>query len=238
MPFGRFDVAVLGLSLIALAVWIANPTRTYTGALTLAAGVAHAVRLGRWAGDRSLRDRLVLVLHVGYAFVPLGFLLVAGAILYPQAVPVSAGIHAWTVGAIGTMTLAMMTRASLGHAGQELAAGPLTQAIYVAVLLAAFLRIAAAFGSGVAALAAGVRRRCLDRRVLVLRGRIWSAVVTAAQGRALRARSVLEKTFLFDDWSRICRAPSRPRRAVIAAQIGRMSPSAAEIMSEGQWLGR
>ena len=45
------------------------------------------------------------------------------------------------------MTLAIMTRASLGHAGQELAAGPLTQAIYVAVLLAAFLRIAAAFGA-------------------------------------------------------------------------------------------
>ena len=110
------------------------------------------VRLGRWAGDRTLRDRLVLVLHVGYGFVPLGFLLVAGAILYPQAVPVSAGIHAWTVGAIGTMTLAIMTRASLGHAGQELVAGPLTQAIYVAVLLAAFLRIAAAFGSEVAAL--------------------------------------------------------------------------------------
>jgi len=50
------------------------------------------------------------------------------------------------------MTLAIMTRASLGHTGQELAAGPLTQAIYVAVLLAAFLRIAAAFASGVAAL--------------------------------------------------------------------------------------
>ena len=150
VPFGRFDIAVLGLSLIALAVWIANPTWADTAVLMLAAGTAHTVRLGRWAGDRTLRDRLVLVLHVGYGFVPLGFLLVAGAILYPQAVPVSAGIHAWTVGAIGTMTLAIMTRASLGHAGQELAAGPLTQAIYVAVLLAAFLRIAAAFASGVA----------------------------------------------------------------------------------------
>jgi len=45
------------------------------------------------------------------------------------------------------MTLAIMTRASLGHTGQELAAGPLTQAIYTAVLLAAFFRIAAAFGA-------------------------------------------------------------------------------------------
>jgi len=152
MPFGRFDIAVLSLSLIALAAWIANPTWAYTALLMLAAGAAHTVRLGRWAGDRTLSNRLVLVLHVGYAFVPLGFLALAGAILFPQTIPISAGIHAWTVGAIGTMTLAIMTRASLGHMGQELAAGPLTQAIYVAVLLAAFLRIAAAFASGVATL--------------------------------------------------------------------------------------
>jgi uncharacterized protein involved in response to NO len=152
VPFGRFDIAVLALSLIALAAWIANPAWTYTGALMLAAGVVHAVRLGRWAGERALRDRLVLILHLGYAFVPLGFLVLAGAIFFPQAIPVSAGIHAWTVGAVGTMTLAIMTRASLGHTGQELGAGSLTHAIYAAVLLAAFLRITAAFASGVAAL--------------------------------------------------------------------------------------
>jgi uncharacterized protein involved in response to NO len=159
VPFGRFDIAVLALSLIALAVWIANPTWTYTGALMLAAGVAHAVRLGRWAGDRSLRDCLVLILHVGYAFVPIGFLLLAGAILFPQTIPSSAGIHAWTAGAIGTMTLAIMTRASLGHTGQPLAAGSLTQTIYAAVLIAALLRVAAAFETGAEAVlleAAGI----------------------------------------------------------------------------------
>jgi uncharacterized protein involved in response to NO len=145
VPFGRFDIAVLGVSLIALVLWSANPTWIGTAVLMLAAGVAHVVRLGRWAGDRSLRDRLVLILHVGYAFVPIGFLLLAGAILFPQALPVSAGIHAWTVGAIGTMTLAIMTRASLGHTGQPLAARPLTQTIYAAVLVAALLRVAAAF---------------------------------------------------------------------------------------------
>jgi uncharacterized protein involved in response to NO len=148
VPFGRFDIAVLGVSLIALVLWIANPTWTYTGVLMLAAGVAHAVRLGRWAGDRSLRDRLVLILHVGYAFVPIGFLVLAGAILFPQTVPVSAGIHAWAAGVIGTMTLAIMTRASLGHTGQPLTAGPLTQTIYAAVLVAALLRVAAAFQTG------------------------------------------------------------------------------------------
>jgi len=148
VPFGRFDIAVLGMSLIALVLWIANPTWIVTAALILAAGVAQVVRLGRWAGDRSLRDRLVLILHIGYAFVPIGFFLLAGAVLFPQALPVSAGIHAWTAGAIGTMTLAIMTRVSLGHTGQPLTAGPLTQTIYAAVLVAALLRVAAAFKTG------------------------------------------------------------------------------------------
>ncbi len=68
----------------------------------------------------------------------------AAAILAPAAVPPSAGIHAWTAGAIGLMTLAVMTRASLGHTGQPLAAGVGTQAVYLLVLCAAVLRILAA----------------------------------------------------------------------------------------------
>ena len=56
----------------------------------LIAAVAHAIRLARWAGDRTIQDRLVLILHIGYMFVPIGFLLLAGAIIFPQNVPVSA----------------------------------------------------------------------------------------------------------------------------------------------------
>ncbi len=144
-PFGRFDIAVLGLSLLALATWVADPGSTATAVLMATAGLAQAARLARWAGDRTLRDRLVVVLHVGYAFIPLGFLVMAGAIFFPLIVPVSAGIHVWTAGAIGTMTLAIMTRASLGHAGHRLTAGPMTEAIYAAVLIGALLRVAAAF---------------------------------------------------------------------------------------------
>ena len=142
-PFGRFDMAVLGISLLALGVWVARPAWLGTAALMLITGVAQATRLGRWAGDRTLRDRLVLILHIGYAFIPIGFVVLAAAVIFPEAVPVSAGIHAWTVGAIGTMTLSIMTRASLGHTGQSLIAGPLTQSIYAAVVIAAILRIAA-----------------------------------------------------------------------------------------------
>ena len=88
----------------------------------------HLIRLGRWAGDRTGRERLLLILHVGYAFVPIGFLLNACSAF--GIVPTGAGVHAWMAGAAGVMTLAVMSRASLGHTGQQLTASVATQAIY------------------------------------------------------------------------------------------------------------
>jgi uncharacterized protein involved in response to NO len=154
VPFSRFDVVTIAVSALALVAWIAAPMHAVTGALLLIAGTLQGARLARWAGDRAFADRLVLVLHVGYAFVPLGFLLI-GASTVLDAVPASAGIHAWTTGAVGLMTLAVMTRASLGHTGQPLEAGLATQAIYALVLLAALLRIVAAFDGSVVLLEAG-----------------------------------------------------------------------------------
>jgi len=145
-PFDRFDGATLALSAAVLLAWVIAPASTVTGAGMVLAGIAHAVRLARWAGDRTSRERLVLILHVAYAFVPLGFLLHAAGVF--AAVPASAGIHAWMAGAAGTMTLAVMTRATLGHTGQTLSASPATQTIYVAILIAALARITAAMMSG------------------------------------------------------------------------------------------
>jgi uncharacterized protein involved in response to NO len=101
----------------------------------------HLVRLGRWAGDRTFGERLVLILHVGYAFVPLGFLFVAASAF--GLLPPSAGLHAWMAGSAGIMTLAVMTRATLGHTGQPLTASVTTQAIYVAAVVAVLARICA-----------------------------------------------------------------------------------------------
>ncbi len=151
VPFSRFDMAAIAASVVALVAWVAAPFSLVAGVLLLVAGALQVVRLARWAGDRTVRDRLVLVLHVAYAFIPLGFLLSGAAILWPQ-VPASAGIHAWTAGAVGLMTLAVMTRATLGHTGNALHAGPVTQAIYALVFLAAVLRIVAAFTGSLALL--------------------------------------------------------------------------------------
>jgi uncharacterized protein involved in response to NO len=144
-PFSRFDIASIAVSAAALAVWVGWPDAAVTGLALIAAAVMQATRLARWAGDRTVADRLVLVLNVGYAFVPLGFALLGASILYPWIMPSTVGIHAWTAGAFGLMTLAVMTRASLGHTGQPLAAGAGTQAIYLLVLCAATLRMIAGF---------------------------------------------------------------------------------------------
>jgi uncharacterized protein involved in response to NO len=98
-------------------------------------------RVANSATPNAAREQLVLILHVAYAFVPLGFVLTSLAAF--GIVQPSAGLHAWMAGAVGTMTLAVMTRASLGHTGHELIAGAGTQAIYVAVVLAALARVVA-----------------------------------------------------------------------------------------------
>ena len=107
----------------------------------LVCGCLHIARLSRWTGYRTLADRLVLILHVAYAFVPVGFIL--GALSAFDVVAPSAGIHAWTGGAIGTMTLAVMSRATLGHTGRQLQASVATQLVYAAVIVAALARVCA-----------------------------------------------------------------------------------------------
>jgi uncharacterized protein involved in response to NO len=142
ITFNRFDAICIGGSVAALAGWVLAPDNKIVGLLLLAAGLANLFRLARWAGDRTSGDALVLILHLAYLFVPLGFVL-SGLAAW-TGVSFSAGLHAWAVGAIGVMTLAVMTRASLGHTGQALRAGNGLRAIYAAILLAAVARIFAA----------------------------------------------------------------------------------------------
>jgi len=140
--FGTLDENFMLFSVCSLLLWIVAPEEAVTGLMLVAAALLNALRLARWAGDRTLADRLVLVLHVGYVFIPVGFLL-SGLATFGIVVP-SAGIHAWTTGAIGIMTLAVMSRASLGHTGRPLVASPGVQVIYTLAVIAAVARICAA----------------------------------------------------------------------------------------------
>jgi len=142
-PMQRFDKVALLALLAGLLVWVTLPDHQVTGILLMLAGGLHVARLARWAGERTFSEPLVAVLHLGYAFLPLGALAIGVEILAPGHFGMAAAQHLWMGGAAGLMTLAVMTRATLGHTGQGLTAGPGTSGIYAALVLAVLARLAA-----------------------------------------------------------------------------------------------
>jgi uncharacterized protein involved in response to NO len=142
---GHFDLATVAVTAAALLAWVVLAERSEVGLLLVAAGLFQALRLARWSGLRTVADPLVFILHVGYAWVPVGLGLLGASIL-GAAVPRSAAIHALTAGAMATMILAVMTRATLGHTGRDLHASPATVALYILVTLGALLRVTAPLG--------------------------------------------------------------------------------------------
>lgn len=137
-PFGRFDIAAIIALGLALASWSILPDWPPVAPLALLAAALNAVRLWRWRGLRTLEEPLVLVLHLAYAFVPLG--LVAMALAALGVIAIASALHVLTVGVIGLMTLAVMSRATRGHTGRPLTASPVTSLSYLSLLLAAVLR--------------------------------------------------------------------------------------------------
>ena len=160
--FGWVDRVVLAATIVALASWLARPDMIVTGVLCLFTGVAHWLRLSRWRGIATLREPLLWVLHLGYGWLGLGFILL-GLTSTTSWLPLFTALHALTVGTIGTMTLAVMTRATLGHTGRPLTAGAGTTAIYILVTVAAAGRLLAPFAGTAYVL------------VLSLAGVAWSA---------------------------------------------------------------
>ena len=138
-PMQGFDRLALGGLLLAVLLWVFEARGA--GVALLFAGVLHLVRLARWHGPLTWREPLLGVLHLAYLFVPLGSFGLGLALLLDT--PSGLALHLWTAGGIGLMTLAVMTRASLGHTGRELHAGPATQAIYLALALAVAFRLLA-----------------------------------------------------------------------------------------------
>ncbi len=145
--FGRLDRATVAVTALTGLGWTLLPESALTGVLALVTAAAQGLRLSGWRGHKTGAEPLVWVLHLGYAWLPIGFALLGVAILTDLLLP-SAAFHALTAGAMGTMILAVMTRATLGHTGRALTAGPATLAIYALVTLAALLRLLAPLFGG------------------------------------------------------------------------------------------
>ena len=125
--------AALALDVLAAPGWLLAP-------LALAAAVSHAIRLALWDPVATRTRPIVWILHLSYAWIPLGLILLAVAALTPSVHEVYA-VHSFAIGAVGGMIIGMITRTALGHTGRPLAAGLAETFAYGLVQAAAFTRV-------------------------------------------------------------------------------------------------
>ena len=138
VPFGRFDRLCLLAGVLALVAWTALRDGAAVAVLLALAAVLHLARMARWRGEASWPSPLLLMLHVAYLFLPLGLLAAAaGAMGY---LPEAAGVHLLGIGGIAGMTFAVMIRATRGHTGRDLSAGPALTVAFGLLPLAGLLR--------------------------------------------------------------------------------------------------
>ncbi len=138
--FSSMDGIAIISVLAGVITWVLQPESAWAGVMLVVAGLASVARLLRWGGWRTWREPLVLILHVGYGWVGL-FLITLGMAILGIGFSTENAVHLLTTGAMGAMTLAVMTRASLGHTGRVRQADRLTVMIYLLVTIGAMLRI-------------------------------------------------------------------------------------------------
>lgn len=130
----------LGTVLALLAADLLQLPAAIVGVVALAAAVAQAARLWLWQPWRTLRTPLVWILHAAYAWIVAHLAL--RSLAATGLVGETLALHALTVGAIGGLTLGMMTRTARGHTGRALAADGWEVAAFGLVMAAAIVRVA------------------------------------------------------------------------------------------------
>jgi len=138
MPLEALALTLL-VALAAADLMIDAPA-TATAVLALLCAVVHGVRVVRWRGWRVLDQPLLPSLHLGFVWLLIAFALKAAAAI-GSAVPEPAWVHVFTVGALGSMMLGLMTRVSLRHTGRALHTPRAMQVAAVAMFAAATLRL-------------------------------------------------------------------------------------------------
>ncbi|WP_425660015.1 NnrS family protein [Roseobacter sp. EG26] len=145
-PFGRIDILTLAVSFVALAMWVAQSNPRATAVALGLASMCHLIRLLGWKPLRVRRSAILLMLHAAYLCLPVGLILLALATRDP-GLSLASGLHILGMGAIGGMTAAVMMRASLGHTGRRLAAGPILTVAITLIFGAALIRAALPFAT-------------------------------------------------------------------------------------------
>ena len=139
----RALVAVACMAAAAIA-WLAGAPAWLTAPLALVASGVSLANLLAWQPQRTLRVPLLWILHLSYAWIGVGFALLAAASL--GLLPASAAFHALTVGSMAGLIIGMMKRTTLGHTGRPLKGGRAEAAMYWLIQLGALARLLAAVG--------------------------------------------------------------------------------------------
>ncbi len=134
------DLAALAALAVYGALDVALPQSSVTSLVAFVAAVLIIARAARWGTIAALRQPLLWILHLGHAWIAVGLALRAATAIAPS-IPASAATHALTVGAIGSLTLGMMVRVSLGHTGRKLAARPIAVLAFALLTLAVLARV-------------------------------------------------------------------------------------------------
>ena len=134
------DTVAIGALALALIGWIAALPEVVVIPLCIAAALAHAARMWQWDPLATRARPMLWILHVSYAWIPAGMLLLAFALAGIAATPATA-LHALGIGAIGGMIIGMMTRTARGHTGRPLIASKTEVLAYLLVHLAAVFRV-------------------------------------------------------------------------------------------------
>lgn len=141
--FPVVEKLVVGLLVLNVALDLIMPHHAVSYSVALLAGAAHLVRFSQWQSFRTLHNPALWVLHLGYAWLVIALLL-KGAEGW-LSLPYHLYLHAFTVGAVGSYMLGIMSRAALGHTGRALSVSkPITTA-YLMILLAAIIRVSTPF---------------------------------------------------------------------------------------------
>jgi uncharacterized protein involved in response to NO len=134
------DSIVLSLTVVVGLAASFMPMHALTGVLAFALALLHGFRLSRWRGFSTTGNPLVFVLHVAYLWLPVGYALL-GCAVFGWLFSPTAALHALTMGAVGSMVLAVTTRVALGHTGRPLHAARLTVLAYWVFMLAVLIRV-------------------------------------------------------------------------------------------------
>ncbi len=134
------DKAAVMLVLAIAAADLVSAPGIVIGTLCLAAALANGIRLSGWGGMATLKTPLLWILHLAYLWLVVGFAL-RGVAALTEFLPMATALHGLTLGAVGSLTLGMMTRVALGHTGRPLQIRPVIPWTYAAISLAALIRI-------------------------------------------------------------------------------------------------